>query len=179
MPPLFVSSGCVQVGICDMGLGQPFLYRRVPGTPTPGLGYTKTPEPQRKETLICGATSVLPVLSLEGQHLSPPPAFSPFGGGRRITRCKSPVPGDGHISISLESTQEPHVHHSSRPRGQGCLTAFLSCSASPQSTTAHPFSAVCAWGGGISHFSPKPHLYRLEPFTHRAPPLTPGLPVDA
>lgn len=81
-----------------MGLGQPFPYRRGPGTPTPSLGYTKTLEPQRKETLICGATSARPVLSLEGQHLSPPllffssPSFLPIWGGRRKTRCKSPVP---------------------------------------------------------------------------------------
>lgn len=82
----------VHVGVCDMGLGQPFPYRRDPGTPTPSLGYTKTPEPQRKEMLICGAISALPVLSLEGQHLSPPllffssPSFLPIWGGRRKIR---------------------------------------------------------------------------------------------
>lgn len=90
---------------------------------------------------------------------------------------KALSPGDGHISLSLESTQEPHVHHSSQLRGQGCPTAFLSCLASPQSTTAHPFFAVCMGRGSFPFSVPSP-ICRLEPFTHRAS-LTPGLPVDA
>lgn len=133
--------------------------------------------PWGTQTVTCKATSTPRPPSLEGQCLSPPLllfslSHSPLSiwGGRRRTRCKSPVPRGWHASLpprpptSLAST----AAHS---QAAGSL-ATLACTRLPHGAPQHThfLPAVCM-GRARSHLlSPAPS-HRREPLTHRAPCL--------
>lgn len=170
--------GCEHVGVCDTELRQPFLHKERPRTPEPSL------EGPGRECLVGNRPSPArppphPFLSLMRGNACPPlflfllshSSLSIWGGRR--TRCRSPVPRGWHTSLPPETTQEPHFHSGSQPSSRRSGHTSLH-SASPRSTTAHPFPACCLHGEGVLPSSlSQPPSPRPEPFTHG--PLPPGL----
>lgn len=171
--------GCEHVGVCGSELRQPFLHKERPRTPEPSLDgpgqqclggnrpAPARPPPHPLSSLPRGAVPVL--LSSCFFSLT---VLSPFGVGGEEPDAEALCPGVAHQSSPGDHPRASLPQRLTAKQPAICHTSLHS--ASPRSTTAHPFPACCLHGEGAlpSSLSQAPS-HRPEPFTHGAPASQP------